>query len=73
MRVTVEIPGGRFCTKCPFFQSIVTDWGMEEEKKRCAYLKKDIPFDERKLVLVKKLPDCPAAGLARYSLNNYGR
>ncbi len=60
MKVTVNTPEGRFCTGCPFKQEIIMSWGMEESAQWCAYLKKDIPFNEYKQKLVKKLPDCPA-------------
>ena len=62
MQVTIQLPDGRFCTKCPFHSKQVKDWGMEESLEWCAYLRQEIPFDEYKQKLVKKLPDCPACG-----------
>jgi hypothetical protein len=64
VEVTVRIPGRKYCTGCPFFQTIVKNWGMEESFNRCAYLNQDInesvPLNvELGKAQIKKLPNCP--------------
>ena len=60
MKVAVEIPEGKFCTRCPFLQEVVVSWGMEKSKMLCAYLKKDIPFNDYKQKWVRKHVVCPS-------------
>lgn len=61
MKVEVEIPEGKNCTRCMFHFEALDSWDYEESHDHCAYL--DKPLNDEVVYTpkrVKKHPDCPA-------------
>ena len=61
MKVTVEIPEGKNCTKCIFCYEALDSFAYEESHDHCTYL--DEPLNDDSQVYpkkrVKKHPKCP--------------
>jgi len=61
MKVGVEIPNGKNCTRCIFCYQALDSFNYEESHDHCAYLGKplndDAIFPPKR---IKKHPECPS-------------